>query len=336
MSKVKRSRAQSAMEYLMTYGWAILIIAVVLAVLYQLGLFSSNFFQPRAQPGSCRVGIVGSGINQQKALLGACLNELPKFVTFVGTSGGLGVAHISIPASALELQDFSVSAWVKHVPDSYGYVGSEYYGVMGFSTENMNSPNWLGWGLYLFNYYGHSTLPNIDVVYAYVENTMQSDTWTPLSISGYPYAKQDLPNTNVWYDVGMTVSSNTITLYVNGTEVASTPYVGPISYNGINPNDGSIGIVSTCGVDCGGGLNGTVADVQFYNTTLSAPEMMAIYDSGIGGDPIDLNHLTGWWPLNGDYSDYSGYNYSNGVAGGTVVAGFPFKNQWISGYYGNT
>ena len=32
--------SQSAMEYLMTYGWAILIIAVMLAALYSLGVFN--------------------------------------------------------------------------------------------------------------------------------------------------------------------------------------------------------------------------------------------------------------------------------------------------------
>ncbi len=37
-------RAQSAMEYLMTYGWAILIIAVVLGALFSLGVFSSSSF----------------------------------------------------------------------------------------------------------------------------------------------------------------------------------------------------------------------------------------------------------------------------------------------------
>jgi len=35
-----REHAQSAMEYLMTYGWAILIIAIVLAILFKLGVFS--------------------------------------------------------------------------------------------------------------------------------------------------------------------------------------------------------------------------------------------------------------------------------------------------------
>ncbi len=35
-------KAQSAMEYLMTYGWAILIIAVVLGALFSLGVFSGG------------------------------------------------------------------------------------------------------------------------------------------------------------------------------------------------------------------------------------------------------------------------------------------------------
>lgn len=36
------SRAQSAMEYLMTYGWAILVIAVVLGALFLLGVFNGS------------------------------------------------------------------------------------------------------------------------------------------------------------------------------------------------------------------------------------------------------------------------------------------------------
>jgi hypothetical protein len=41
-TQTKNSKAQSAMEYLMTYGWAILIIAVVLGALFSLGVFSST------------------------------------------------------------------------------------------------------------------------------------------------------------------------------------------------------------------------------------------------------------------------------------------------------
>ena len=38
------AKAQSAMEYLMTYGWAILIVAVVLGALYSLGVFNGAAF----------------------------------------------------------------------------------------------------------------------------------------------------------------------------------------------------------------------------------------------------------------------------------------------------
>ena len=42
MRNISSQKAQSAMEYLMTYGWAILIVAIVLAALFSLGVFSSG------------------------------------------------------------------------------------------------------------------------------------------------------------------------------------------------------------------------------------------------------------------------------------------------------
>ena len=43
------------MEYLMTYGWAILIIAVVIVALFQLGIFNNSNLAPRALSGACEV-----------------------------------------------------------------------------------------------------------------------------------------------------------------------------------------------------------------------------------------------------------------------------------------
>jgi uncharacterized protein (UPF0333 family) len=37
-----RNKGQGAMEYLMTYGWAILVVMIVGVVLWQLGVFSSG------------------------------------------------------------------------------------------------------------------------------------------------------------------------------------------------------------------------------------------------------------------------------------------------------
>jgi len=44
ISDCMTERAQSAMEYLITYSWAIIIISVTLAALYALGVFNPNNF----------------------------------------------------------------------------------------------------------------------------------------------------------------------------------------------------------------------------------------------------------------------------------------------------
>jgi len=52
-------KLQAAMEYLMTYGWAILIIALALGVLYSLGVFNPNRLKPVGcflpAPFSCQI-----------------------------------------------------------------------------------------------------------------------------------------------------------------------------------------------------------------------------------------------------------------------------------------
>ena len=42
-------KSQSALEYMMTYGWAILVIVIVAAVLYSLGIFSPLYRHPVIQ-----------------------------------------------------------------------------------------------------------------------------------------------------------------------------------------------------------------------------------------------------------------------------------------------
>lgn len=43
-------KAQAAMEYLMTYGWAILIVIVVVAALYAMGVFKIGGGGPACNP----------------------------------------------------------------------------------------------------------------------------------------------------------------------------------------------------------------------------------------------------------------------------------------------
>jgi len=72
---------------------------------------------------------------------------------------------------------------------------------------------------------------------------------------------------------------------------------------------------------------GQIANVQIYNTSLSASEIQALYLEGIGGAPFELQNLVGWYPLNGNANDYSG-NGNNGQA----IGGVTYTNSWTSGY----
>ncbi|MEM3181368.1 MAG: hypothetical protein QXY86_03245, partial [Candidatus Micrarchaeaceae archaeon] len=118
-------KSQSAMEYLMTYGWAILIIAVVLGALFELGVFSSNTFAPKASPGACQVfrpngPYTTSFIN----LEGVCNGELPEYVAYFNGNGFTKQSNLlnGIP-------DFTIIAWIYPTQNSYGYIYQEGDGV---------------------------------------------------------------------------------------------------------------------------------------------------------------------------------------------------------------
>ncbi|MEM3178166.1 MAG: PQQ-binding-like beta-propeller repeat protein [Candidatus Micrarchaeaceae archaeon] len=52
-------------------------------------------------------------------------------------------------------------------------------------------------------------------------------------------------------------------------------------------------------------FNGEMADLQIYDTELSAQQVEQLYLRGIGGGPVDTQDLVAWYPLEGDTNDYS-------------------------------
>ena len=103
-----RFKSQSAMEYLMTYGWAILIIAIVLIALFQLGVFGNNNLEPKVPAGSCHVYRSVQGASN----VGECNGVLPQFVAqFTGISGSYISTQLYFPEGTTE-QAFTLSTWV--------------------------------------------------------------------------------------------------------------------------------------------------------------------------------------------------------------------------------
>jgi hypothetical protein len=69
-------KGQTAMEYLMTYGWAILIIMIVVVVLFYLGVFNlgSTISQCTFPPGfTCVANKLQAGTSKLYLVLGRVL-----------------------------------------------------------------------------------------------------------------------------------------------------------------------------------------------------------------------------------------------------------------------
>ncbi|MCL5239398.1 MAG: LamG domain-containing protein [Candidatus Marsarchaeota archaeon] len=287
-------KAQSAMEYLMTYGWAILIIAVVLGALFQLGVFNSGTFSPKAPPGACQVlRPNGPGSVSFINLEGVCNGELPQYVA-IGASGGK--VAIASPTGFLANGAFSVTAWVN--PNSYGSSGGAEM-VFGFGSSSSFACGAGGNGADFF-------------IRGPTSDDFESDC-----IGGTGF----VPALNTWSFVAFTYSSSTNV--VNITMNTQTDHITSATLNyAVPPQVFNIGARS----DGGFLWPGELANVQVYNTSLSANEVQSLYTEGIGGAPLRLQNLVGWWPLNGNANDYSGNN-NNGVPSGVT-----YTNQWTSGY----
>jgi len=289
------SKAQSAMEYLMTYGWAILIISVVLAALFQLGVFNPMTFAPKAPPGACQVfrpngPYTTSFIN----LEGMCSGMLPQYVAQFNPSSSPYIT-INVPNLPLGASQRTATVWfyVTGLPSSSQY--AEY--LYGYGVE------------YSYNafqpYINNGGYVEINAWYTdQVVAQINTGSWCFLAYQ---------------YDGQAQIGS----LGCGGgplTTVASSR-----TYN-TQPSPLIIGAAASGGNIDARYMNGYIANLQIYNTSLSANEIQALYLEGIGGAPIDLRHLVGWWPLNGNANDYSG-NGNNGQ-----IHNVNFVSNWYSGY----
>ena len=276
-------RSQSAMEYLMTYGWAILIIAVVLGAIYSLGLFSGTTLAPYSSPGACQVYRPNGPLTVQYiSLAGACTNELPQYATMFSTQ----TSYISVPdSSSLDFPVGTYSVWVKYLT-----LSPSYQDLFRKANQYVIESNSLG-STQLYFYIG---------------------SWHSVSVSN--------PSASTWAMLTLTYDGNTLRAYKNGALITSTSITGTITAN-TNPlfiGAGGNGGYNPC--------NCLLSNFQTYNVSLDANSVLALYQEGIGGAPINLQSLTTWWPLNGNANDYSG-NLNNGQP--TAVT---YTNQWLSGY----
>ncbi|MDE1851735.1 MAG: LamG domain-containing protein [Candidatus Micrarchaeota archaeon] len=283
-------RSQSAMEYLMTYGWAILAIAIVMVSLYSLGIFNTGNLTPTATPGSCQVIRTPA----QTGLAGQCGNLIPKYV------GQFNWAR----SSEVKLGSY---------PGYTSLTRSVWFYLSGPTTTHQFAIGSAGNGCcnYRIGILSGGTRLAIDP-------GNSNDQYSASNVLAY---KQ-------WYNVVVTAQNNgssiTYAVYLNGTQI--TMGTGSTSGSIQSISEFCIGSGNSCGSEY---FNGSIANVQIYNTSLDSGSVESLYQEGIGGAPIDLQHLVAWYPLNGNTNDYSGNNHN--PDSGNVV-NLNWNANWQSGY----
>ena len=284
----------------MTYGWAILIIAVVLGVLFQLGVFNAANFAPKATAGACQVMRPnGPGRTGFVNLVCVCNGELPEFVAVLTPNTELSL-NVPSPFDVPNLQSATLTFWYKQLTTTGCWPG-----IVGFGSFAT------GYCSYdCFRIYTCTSSGRIYLGGAAINGTGNSPAYPPFPMI----------NLNQWYFVTMVfngaLTSNNLQAYINGQLLGGTDLSGTIPFA---LSEGfQIGY-------SGEGINSQIANIQFYNTSLSQPEVQTLYTEGIGGAPINVNNLVSWWPLNGNGNDYSGNNYG-------LPAGLTYTSAWTSGY----
>ncbi len=302
-------KAQSAIEYLSIYGWAALLIAIVMIVLFELGVFNTLLVGPRVQPGSCQVTRPnGPGTTYFMRIVGACNGALPEYVMVAHQAGEyVEVANSSHAWSQLNVlgNQITVAVWV----DIYGapyhdVVDKEYQYGMKLDLDNEPNP----------------CFPSDNTGLCLEWDTY--DNWAGVGPS------EPIPGGGFdkWIFLAATMNGKVKDWYANGNFIGSQDGGNTLEYVDSNL---SIGAISTGWTGYGDAewFNGTIANVQVYNTSLTPNEIEQLYVGGIGSPPISLSNLVGWWPLNGNGNDYSGNNDS-----ALTISNVSFTNDWTSQY----
>ncbi|MDE1860558.1 MAG: hypothetical protein KGH72_02455 [Candidatus Micrarchaeota archaeon] len=280
-------RLQTVYEFLVTYFWAIAAIALVVVVLIGTGIFNRNALEARVPPGGCDISRpYGPGTVQGMNLVGACQGELPQFVlTSRGPGDYVNVVRSGSPQSLLNITNtLTVTVWVFITGTPFHDIVDKEY-QYGMKIDINNKP--------------HACSPSNNKGFC-----LEWDTNCSWIGEGAP-----IPNAKYghWMFLAASVDGKNKYWYANGSLIGTQStgcYMkslhSTVTIAAITPGWSGYGEAEW--------FNGSIANVQIYNRTLTANDIHALYLEGIGGAPIDLKHIAGWWPLNGDAKDYSGNN----------------------------
>ncbi len=144
-------KGQTAMEYLMTYGWAILIVIIVAGALYALGVFNPATYTQEGATGFSSVGAPAPGSWQLKtdgSFVVLLKNNLPNTINITAATVKLGNVECSTirvnnqnpatnPVGPIGTgADFNITATCTNAPST---AGSAYSISVTLTYDNLDT-----------------------------------------------------------------------------------------------------------------------------------------------------------------------------------------------------
>ena len=295
--KIRQRSGQSAMEFLMTYGWSILIIGIVVAALFQLGVFS---FGSSVGSGSC-VSVSGySCIKGSMNTAGA--------VSF--TFGHLGVGGGAVNITAIGCSNSTApptigwSSTAVNVTTLYSGQSETVIAPCSLSGGSRLGTSFKGtvWVQYITgNGAGGVQEQEVGTVNYAVSSATQPITSTAIAIPGSSSPALIAYNPSNGYMYMVDLSSRMINV-ISGTTIITTISGFTIPYGiAYNPTNGDMYVV-----DAGDGTVSVISGTSIIGSPIS-----------VGTYPQDIAYN----PSNGDMyvTNFGGRSVSV-ISGMTTVA----------------
>ncbi len=257
------------------------------------GNFLYVFGTYKSQPGdSLLQALAGMYLNNQSAYSNIMLNKIynstntgifinstyPPSLKLAYFNGAGSYVNAGSGASMNVVNPMTIVAWVKlngySANTNVGQVIAASYGGAANSG-------------YILSLVGPGATPELRVANAIAQTNAISSTSLQIG---------------TWYQIVGTYSSAGANIYVNGALAGSGNFVN----NALPRAALMIGTPSWC-TGCGSYMNGYIINTQLYNTALKPAQIMQLFQAGQYGVPVNATNLVGWWPLNGDFNDYSGH-----------------------------
>ena len=138
-------RAQAALDFLMTYGWAIALVVIIAAVLFALGIFDVSNFVGNKAAGFAGVAVTGWRLDSAGTFTIKVSNQVGQLIRLdtVNVTIGLNTTSLSgVPSPNIATgADYPVGTTMNSTTGAFGSLssGSGYTAKVSIAYTDLNS-----------------------------------------------------------------------------------------------------------------------------------------------------------------------------------------------------